>query len=49
MDEVAIFDVALIEDDMKSIMTNGLEKATGITAVSPADKIAITWASIKAQ
>jgi len=42
VDEVAIFNVAL-ED--------GLEKATGIIqiAVSSADKLTITWASIKKQ
>ena len=49
MDEVAIFNVALTEDDMNSIMTNGLEKATGITAVSPTGKLATTWDAIKAQ
>ncbi len=49
MDEVAIFNVALTEDDIKNIMTNGLEKATGITAVFPSGRLATTWSSIKAQ
>ena len=47
IDEVAVFNVALTEDDIKSIMKNGIAKATGIAAVSPAAKLATTWASIK--
>ena len=44
IDEVAIFDVALTEDDINSIMTTGLRS---ITAVSPSSKLTITWAGIK--
>ena len=47
IDEVAIFNVALAEDDVKSIMTKGLGKATDTTAVSPSGKLATTWADIK--
>ena len=45
LDEVAIFNVALTENDIKSIMTGGLSTAT---AVSPSGKIASTWGNIKA-
>jgi len=46
MDEVVIFNVALVEDDIKSIMTAGLKS---VTAVSPAGKLAGVWGAIKAQ
>jgi len=49
LDEVAIFNVALSEEDIKNIATSGLEKALGMTPVSLSDKLATTWASIKAQ
>ncbi len=49
IDEVAIFSVALDEDDINDIMTRGLGEATGITAVAPSGKLATTWAGIKAQ
>jgi hypothetical protein len=49
IDEVAVFNVARTEDDIKNIMKNGIGKATGIAAVSPAGKLAQTWAKIKAQ
>jgi hypothetical protein len=44
IDEVAIFNVALTEDDIKSLMTNGLKP---IAAVSAAGKLATTWGRIK--
>lgn len=47
IDEVGLFNHVLSYDDINNIMTNGLEKATGITAVSPTDKLSTTWASIK--
>jgi hypothetical protein len=47
IDEVGLFNKALIEDDIKNIMTNGLEKATGVSAVFPEGKLTITWSSIK--
>ena len=46
IDEVAIFNVVLSEDDLKTIMTEGLE---AILAVSPTGKLTTTWASIKNQ
>jgi len=48
VDEVALFRVVLTEDDINSIVQNGLERALGITAVSPAGKLTITWGSVKA-
>jgi hypothetical protein len=47
IDEVAIFTVVLTENDIKSIMANGLEKATGMTAISSAGKLTTTWGDIK--
>jgi hypothetical protein len=47
IDEVAVFNVALSENDIKSIMTKGLE-AIG-TAVSPKGQLTTTWAAIKKQ
>jgi hypothetical protein len=49
IDEVAIFNVALTEDNIKSIMTKGLEKTTGVTVVSSAAKLTTTWGNVKAQ
>jgi len=49
IDEVAIFNAALTKDDIDSIMNNGLEKATGRTAVSPSSKLATIWSAIKNQ
>ncbi|MBM3236206.1 LamG domain-containing protein [Candidatus Poribacteria bacterium] len=49
IDEVAIFNVVLTENDIKSIMTNGLERAIGLTAVSPSGKLATTWGDLKQQ
>jgi len=46
IDEFAIFNVALTEDDTKSIMNKGLKS---ISAVSPAGKLAGMWSAIKAQ
>jgi len=47
LDEVAIFHSVLTENDINKIMTRGLSKALGITAVSPSGKLAIVWGSIK--
>jgi len=47
IDEVAIFNEALSEDDIKSIMDLGLSVVT--TSVSPSGKLATAWASIKVQ
>ena len=48
IDEVAIFKTILDAEDIDSIMSKGLERSLGITAVSPLSKMTITWASIKA-
>ena len=48
-DEVALFNVALTESDIVNIMDHGLEEATGIAAVSPADKLATTWGQLKSR
>jgi hypothetical protein len=49
LDEVAIFNKALTEEEIQEIMTDGLEKATGILAVAPAGKLASAWGSIKGE
>jgi len=49
IDDVGIFNVALDVDDINDIMANGLEAATGITAVDLSGKLVATWASIKAR
>jgi len=47
IDEVAIFNVVLSQDDIKTIMNKGL---LGVTAtVSPKEKLTTTWLSIKKQ
>jgi len=47
VDEVAVFNKALSEEDINDIMTNGLAAALGIAAVFPSGKLATTWAHIK--
>jgi len=49
VDEVAVLNVALGEEDIKMCMEEGMLKALGMTPVSPADKLASTWAAIKAR
>ena len=49
IDEVAVFNVALSENEIGSVMTNGLEKALGLTAVSSSGKLTTTWGDIKQQ
>ena len=44
--EVALFGVALEEDDINDLMDNGL---VTLLAVEPSDKLATTWASIKSR
>ena len=45
-DEVILFNVALEEDDIHSLMDKGL---FGVLSVEPTDKLATTWGSVKAQ
>jgi len=47
LDELVILSVALTEDDIKSIMNQGSEKALGITAVGKEGKLTTTWAGLK--
>lgn len=44
IDDVAIFNVALTQDEIIEVMENGLADAL---AVAPAGKLAATWGSIK--
>jgi len=46
MDEIAIFNIDLTEDDIKTIMTKGFKVAL---AVEQTDKLTSTWAKIKTQ
>ncbi|MCE2401685.1 LamG domain-containing protein [Candidatus Poribacteria bacterium] len=46
IDDVALFNVALSEDDMEALMNNGVEEAA---AVEPANKLTTKWAKIKRQ
>ena len=47
IDDVGIFNVALSEAEIKDIYNKGVGMATGITAVEPSGKLAVTWAGIK--
>jgi len=47
IDEVALFSVALEEEEIKEIMNNGLEVALQILAVDPKEKLTVTWGRIK--
>ena len=47
VDEVAIFSVALEQDDIETLMEKGL--APTITAVKAEDKMATTWGNVKAR
>ena len=52
IDDVAVFNVALKEGDVKSVMNEGLREALGVgatTAVSPTGKLTTIWAATKAQ
>ena len=48
-DEVAVFSVALDENDLKIIMDKGLEVAIRGAAVSATGKLTTTWATVKTQ
>jgi hypothetical protein len=45
IDDVAIFNVALDNDDIETFMNDGLKTAA---AIEPSDKLATIWAAIKA-
>jgi hypothetical protein len=47
IDEVALFKAALTAADVDRIMTIGLERALGMTVVSPDGNVAVTWGELK--
>jgi hypothetical protein len=47
IDDVAIFNVALTEDDVEDIMDQGVGMAAGILPVSPKGRLASVWGEIK--
>ena len=47
IDEIAFFNVALSEDDMKAIADSGLSVVLGFAAVSPQAKLTTVWAKLK--
>ena len=49
IDDVALFSVALEEEDIQEIMNNGLQKTLNIIAVESAGKLAVTWGRLKAR
>jgi len=49
VDEVAVLNVALEEEDVQSSMENGMERALGILAVSDAGKLTTSWGNIKSR
>ena len=48
IDEAAIFNTVLSEDDLATIVEHGLAKALGGLDVEPAGKLTTTWAQLKA-
>jgi hypothetical protein len=49
IDEAFFATVALTEDEIKAIMTQGLGRALGIVAVEPAGKLTTIWGGIKGE
>ena len=49
IDEIAFFNVALSEDDMKAIAESGLSVVLGFAAVSPQAKLATVWGKLKSE
>ena len=49
LDDIAIFNAALEEDDIVKIMNEGLDVALGYAAVSPKEKRTTIWGKIKAE
>ncbi|MDE0484010.1 MAG: LamG domain-containing protein [Candidatus Poribacteria bacterium] len=47
LDEVALFDVPLSQEDIKTVMEEGLERATGFLAVEPESKLTTIWGKLK--
>lgn len=49
IDEVALFSVALTEEDLQTIIDKGLKNFLGIASVVHSGKVTTTWAEIKTQ
>ena len=49
IEEIAIFHSVLTATDIGRVMDMGLEKALGLTPVSPAGKLAAVWGSVKSE
>lgn len=49
IDEVALLNVALSEDEIQNVISKGLKQVLGIAAVVHSEKLATTWANIKAR
>ena len=49
IDEVALFNVVLTEDQVTDIVEKGLARTLGAEAVSPNDKLATAWGKIKTE
>jgi hypothetical protein len=47
VDDVAFFNVALSQEDINSVMNNGIMEAIGLTAVDPSASLSTTWGGIK--
>ena len=47
LDEVALFNVPLSQEDIKTVMEDGLERTTGFLAVEPENKITTIWGKLK--
>ena len=47
IDEVAIFNVALEEEDIQTLMNNGLEESINPNAVNFSGKLVSTWAALR--
>jgi len=49
MDDVAIFNTALDDDDIERLMNVGLARSLDVLSVSPSGKVATAWATVKAR
>jgi len=47
VDEVAVFNAVLSEEDILDCMDKGLERALGFSAIEPSGKLTTTWGQIK--
>jgi len=47
IDEVAVLNVTLSQEDIQDVVERGLEAALGMTVVAPEGKLATTWATVK--